>query len=179
MYDFLSERIPTIGYTDNNDVNLFIAAKRMYIDAYAHCGQHLDKNLREDFVQHISPVMSNFALGSPDNYRYGRREETLSLLGREMNRVMEYLEDKYLGSRNYELWVNDKPGAFFSTENCGRRIPEGKGLRREILGDREPLLEKHRALMQHLSSAKESLQELGAEEDVKLVEEIIKRLSNV
>lgn len=42
MYDFLSERIPTIGYTDNNNVNLFIAAKRMYIDAYAHCGQHLE-----------------------------------------------------------------------------------------------------------------------------------------
>ncbi len=38
MYDFLSERIPTIGYTDNNDANLFIAAKRMYIDAYATAG---------------------------------------------------------------------------------------------------------------------------------------------
>ena len=72
MYDFLSARIPTIGYTDNNDVNLFIAAKRMYIDAYAHCGQHLDKNLREDFVQHISPIMPDFALGSPDDYKIGR-----------------------------------------------------------------------------------------------------------
>ena len=33
MYDFLSERIPTIGYTDNKDVNLFVAARRMYLNA--------------------------------------------------------------------------------------------------------------------------------------------------
>lgn len=187
MYDFLSERIPTIGYTDNNNVNLFIAAKRMYIDAYAHCGQHLDKNLREDFVQHISPTMPDFALGSPDDYSYSRREEALNLLEREMDRVLEYLEDKCLGFASYELWFNEKTGSFYSSLDHSKSAPVGSDWHREIFGSeedmmiwlrgREDIWRRHQALLGHLEKAKEGLQELGAGEDVKLLEEIVERLS--
>ena len=125
MYDFLSERIPTIGYTDNKDVNLFVAARRMYLNAHVNCGQRLDKDLRNDFKQYISPIMPDFALGSPDDYRYGRREEALNLLERELDRVMEYLEDKYLGFASYELWFNEKTGSFYSSLDHCKSAPVG------------------------------------------------------
>lgn len=187
MYDFLSERIPTIGYTDNKDVNLFVAARRMYLDAHANYGQRLDKELCEDFGQYISPVMPNFALGSPDDYRYGRREEALNLLERELDRVMEYLEDKYLGFASYELWFNEKTGGFYTSLDQSKSAPVGSDWHREIFGSeedmrtwlqgREDIWRKHQALLGHLVKAKEGLRELGAGEDVKLLEEIVERLS--
>ena len=187
MYDFLSERIPTIGYTDNKDVNLFVAARRMYLNAHVNCGQRLDKDLRNDFKQYISPIMPDFALGSPDDYRYGRREEALNLLERELDRVMEYLEDKYLGFASYELWFNERTGSFYSSLDRGESAPVTAGWRREIFGSEEGMIKwlqgkediwrKHQALMGHLEKAKETLRELGAEEDVRLLEDIEERLS--
>lgn len=187
MYDFLSERIPTIGYTDNKDVNLFVAARRMYLNAHVNCGQRLDKDLRNDFKQYISPIMPDFALGSPDDYRYGRREEALNLLERELDRVMEYLEDKYLGIASYELWFNERTGSFYSSLARSESAPTTSGWRREIFGSEEDMIKwlqgkediwrKHQALMGHLEKAKEALREFGAEEDVKLLDKVITNLS--
>lgn len=188
MYDFLSERIPTIGYTDNKDVNMFIAARRMYLDAHTNYGQRLATELHEDFGKYIRPIMPDFALGSPDDYRYGRREEALNLLEREMNRVVEYLEDKCLGFESYELWFNEKTGSFFSSLDRRESTPVTAGWHREIFGSvgdmrawlqaREDICRKHQALMGHLEKAKEGLRELGAGEDVKLLEDVITKLSN-
>lgn len=187
MYDFLSERIPTIGYTDNKDVNLFVAARRMYLNAHVNCGQRLDKDLRNDFKQYISPIMPDFALGNPDDYRYGRREEALNLLERELDRVMEYLEDKYLGFASYELWFNERTGSFYSSLARSESAPTTSGWRREIFGSEEDMIKwlqgkediwrKHQALMGHLEKAKEALREFGAEEDVKLLDKVITNLS--
>ena len=151
MYDFLSERIPTIGYTDNKDVNLFVAAR------------------------------------SPDDYRYGRREEALNLLERELDRVMEYLEDKYLGFASYELWFNERTGSFYSSLARSESASTTSGWRREIFGSEEDMIKwlqgkediwrKHQALMGHLEKAKEALREFGAEEDVKLLDKVITNLS--
>ena len=187
MYDFLSERIPTIGYTDNKDVNLFVAARRMYLNAHVNCGQRLDKDLRNDFKQYISPIMPDFALGSRDDYRYGRREEALNLLERELDRVMEYLEDKYLGFASYELWFNERTGIFYSSLARSESASTTSGWRREIFGSEEDMIKwlqgkediwrKHQALMGHLEKAKEALREFGAEEDVKLLDKVITNLS--
>lgn len=187
MYDFLSERIPTIGYTDNKDVNMFVAARRIYLDAHTNFGQRLDKELRGDFEQYISPIMPAFALGSPDDYRYGRREKALHLLEREMDRVIEYLEDKFLGFGSYELWFNEKTGSFYTSLKHCESAPGADGWHREIFGSeegmrawlqgREDIWRKHQALMGHLEKAKEALRELGAEKDVRLLENIEERLS--
>ena len=45
------------------------------------------------------------------------------------------------------------------------------------LQGKEDIWRKHQALMGHLEKAKETLRELGAEEDVRLLEDIEERLS--
>ncbi len=183
MYDFLTKYTPTIGYTGNRNVNLFIAAKKMYIDAHAHYGENLNGRLYKDFVQYIQPIMPDFFLGGDRAFRIKDREENLNRMERQMDKVLRYLEDKDLSCGLYELWVNDETG---QTVTSSADLSSVGSWRCETFGSREALEEwrqaredvfaRHRTLMQHLLDARDSLWEAGADEDAKLLEGIIKRM---
>lgn len=185
LYDFLAKRIPTIGYTLNGDVNLFIAAKKVYIDAHTHYGQRLDGVLRQDYEQYIQPIMPDFALGTPDEYRYGDRERALNRLERQMDKVLEYLEDKNLGFRTYEFWVNDATGDVIDAGDGSVECPQKDGWRREAFGkrglmekwlqDKRDAAQNRRDLGTYLAGAKRCLRALGADEGAKVIEELIKK----
>ena len=82
--------------------------------------------------------------------------------------------------------ANGRTDEILNTGNGNKELPEGNHQQYDPLdalgvateGSREKvgIMEKHMTFMRHLANAKASLMEIGADSDVKLLEEIMERM---
>lgn len=95
----LNAAMPSIGYTDNVNMNLFIAMSHLYYDAYNNGGCNIEDCYDKDFHLYVEPVAPFVVLEDFAECRFSKMEK-------QMDKVLEYLKDKSISHTVYTVWDN-------------------------------------------------------------------------
>lgn len=95
----LNEAMPSIGYTDNVNMNLFIAMSHLYYDAYNNGGGNIEDCYTKDFHLYVEPVTPFVDLEDFAECRFSKMEK-------QMDRVLAYLKGKNISYTVYTVWDN-------------------------------------------------------------------------
>jgi hypothetical protein len=109
--DEIDETMPTIGYTNNKSMNVFIAMSRIYYDIYNNGGWNIKDGCYKDTPKLIQKFIGKF------NSRTAIYD--LDYLENKANEVFEKLMEKDLSFESYGLWNNWKDQNISMSEQSG------------------------------------------------------------
>jgi len=97
--DQASEKMPSIGYTGNPYMNMFIAMSHIYYDAYNNGGCNIEDHYMRDFRRYVHPMLPDLSVS---DFISGREV----LMEAAMDRVLEFLKDKPMDFPAYKVWFS-------------------------------------------------------------------------
>lgn len=114
LYDRLSSKMPSLGYTENPNMNLLIAMSSVYNDVFNNGGWNISTSYRDIIRDHIKPMMPNFSPG-----RLARGDTAYA--ERQMDLALELLRGKSLDYPASLTWVNNKQGLVSAEEPADKQ----------------------------------------------------------
>lgn len=93
------EKMPSIGYTSNPYMNLFIAMSHIYYDIYNNGGCNIEDHYMRDFRQYVQPMLPDLSVSE---FLSGRNV----ILEGAMDRALEFLQDKPMDYPAYKVWFS-------------------------------------------------------------------------
>lgn len=95
--DKIDSLMPDFDYTDNEYMNLYIAASKIYHDIYNNGGGNIEDCYTDDFYDRIHPYIKASLSRLQDEKEY---------LENFMDKVIEFLRDKNLSYTKYVIYQN-------------------------------------------------------------------------
>jgi hypothetical protein len=98
--DTINKLMPSLGYTDNQYMNLFIAMSHAYYDSYNNGGCNLFDCFKKDIDKYVRPFFSRFSIQ--------KLKKDSEYLEKFANKVIEIVRDKELSYTKYAVYCDFK-----------------------------------------------------------------------
>lgn len=121
----IEQLMPTMCYTDNKHMNLFIIVSAIYYDVYNNGGCNLEYSHMNNIKKYLIPFDSQYRVDLKcDEKTLVRKFKNKKTLEKLMNRTIEIIKDQNLSYTQYVVYQNFKDKKLRTTplENFDRII---------------------------------------------------------